>query len=266
MSEGLRAVAKASTLRLQACALAAAELGILLAPAPIRVASGLTLYLILPGLAIMRVIRFRTRIEGTERLLLVPGVSVAIVVITGLLLNTAHIRLTTTNWAIALGVVTAAGLLAGAKLEDAHEVRPQSRRPRAWQTTASAGGRRSLGIGLAAVLAVAALAVSGAVVIGVLGQRDRDRESAFTELWALPGPRSGSAIRLGVRSYERGDVHYRIRVSIEGRVVRSQPLMLRPGQTWHSSQPAAKRGERVDVTLLASARGPVYREVHLTAG
>jgi uncharacterized membrane protein len=249
-----------------ASALAAAELGILLGPAPIRVAAGLTLGFILPGLVITRAILFRTRIEGTEQLLLVPGMSLAIAVITGLVLNTAHIRLTAANWAIALGLVTAAGLLVGAMLEGAHEIRPHPLRLRAWLNRASLGGRRSQGIGLAAMLVIAPLAVSAAVVIGVQGQRDRDSETEFTDLWALPGPSSASAIRLGVRSHERGDVRYRIRVSIEGRVVRSQALTLRPGQTWQSTQPVARSGERVDVALLTSPRGPVYREVHLTAG
>jgi uncharacterized membrane protein len=252
-----------------ACACAAAELGILLGPAPIRVAAGLTLGFILPGLVITRVILFRTRIAGTEQLLLVPGMSLAIAVITGLVLNAAHIRLTAASWAIALGVMTAAGLLAAAMLEDRNEVRRNPRRPRAWLTVASPGSRQSLGIGLTAMLMVAALAVGAAVVIAVLGQRDRDSETEFTELWAVPGPSSGpssaSAIRLGVRSHERGDIRYQIRVSIDGHVVRSQALTVRPGQTWQSMQPT-RSGERVDVALLTSPRGRVYREVHLTTG
>jgi uncharacterized membrane protein len=265
MSEGSLAVAKGKTLPILAFVLAAAELGILVGPAPTGLAAGLTLG-VLPGLVITRVLQTQTRIEGTEQLLLVPGMSLAVAIITGLVLNSADIRLTAGHWAIALGLVTAAGLMAGAMLEDAREVVRHRRRPRARPTSASPGGRHSLGIGPAAMFVAAALAVSAAVVISVLGQRDRDSETEFTELWALPGPSSASAVQLGVRSHERGDVRYRIRVSIEGHVVRSQALALRPGQTWQSTQPVARSGERVDVALLTSPRGPVFREVHLTAG
>jgi uncharacterized membrane protein len=259
-------VANGRTLPLLASALAAAELGILVGPAPIRVAAGLTLVLVLPGLVITRGVLARLRILGTEQLLLVPGLSLAIAVITGLVLNTAHIRLTAANWAGALGLVTSVGLLAAALLDDVHEDSAQPRGPRAWLTTVRAVRRRSLGIGPAAMLVIAALATGAALAIGVLGHRDRDRQTAFTELWALPGPSSGSAIRLGVRSHERGDVRYRIRISIEGRVVRDHALTLQPGQTWRSTQPVKRSGEEVDVALLTSARGSVYREVHLAAG
>jgi uncharacterized membrane protein len=265
MSEGSLAVADPRRLPLLAFPLAAAELGILLGPAPIRVAAGLTL-LFLPGLVITRVIQTRTPVEGTEQLLLVPAMSLAVSVITGLVLNSAHIPLTTGSWAITLGLVSAAGLVLTTIHEREHEVGRHPRGLPAWRTAASRGGRRSLGIEAAAMFVVAALAVSAAVVIGVVGQGDRNRETAFTELWAVPAPGSAPAVRLGVRSHERGAVRYRIRVSIDGRVVRSQPLTLRPGQSWHSTQPVTGSGERVDVALLTSPRGPIYRAVHVTAG
>jgi uncharacterized membrane protein len=264
-SEGLLAVADPRRLPLLAFPLAAAELGILLGPAPIRVAAGLTLFF-LPGLVITRLIQTRTRIEGTEQLLLVPGMSLAVAVIIGLVLDAVHIPLTAASWGIALGLVTVAGLVVRAIREGQSEVGRPPHVPRAWLTAASSGGRRSLSIGAAAMFAMAALAVGAAVVIGVLGQRDRDSKTAFTELWALPAQGSASAVRLGVRSHERGAVRYRIRVSIDGRRVRSQALTLRPGQTWHSMQPVTRSGARVGVALLTSPQGPVYREVHVTAG
>lgn len=245
-------------------ALVAAELGILFGPAPIRVAAGLTVAL-LPGLAITRAIQPRTRVEGTEQLLLVPGISLAVAVITGLILNSADIRLTAGNWAIALGLATAAGVAAEAMLKEEHEVGRRPRRPDGRLPAASPRGRSSLDVGSAAMFVIAALAVSAAVVGGVLAQRDRDIQTGFTQLWALPEPGSPSAVRLGVRSHERGDARYRIRVSIEGRVVRDQALTLRHGQTWESTQPVARPGEHIGVALLTSPRGPAYREVHITA-
>jgi uncharacterized membrane protein len=253
-------VAEGRTLRVPVFALAAAELGILLGPAPVRVAAGLVLGF-LPGLAITRAVQARMRLEGTERLLLVPGLSLSVAIVTGLVLNGAGIPLTAVSWAIALGLVTAAGLVAGALLEDEHEPGRHPRPP-----APSPGGRRRLGIGAAALFAMAALSLSAAVAIGVIGQRDQDNQIEFTELWALQEPGLASAVRVGVRSHERGDVRYRVRVSIAGRVVRTEPLTLRPGETWQSTQPVARPGQRVDVALLTSPRGAIYREVRLTAG
>ena len=258
-------MANSGTLPALAFTAAAAELGVVVGPAPIRVAAGLTLAF-LPGLLITRAIHTQTRTEGAERFLLAPGMSLAVAVIAGLLLDIANIRLTTEHWAIALGLVTAAGLAGEAILEDEHEVAPDRRRSRGRLTAASPVRRYSPGIAPTVMLVMAALAVSAAVVIGVVGQHDRDSATEFTELWALSEPGSDSAVRLGVRSHERGVVHYRIRVLIDGQVARSQALTLRPGQTWQSTQPSTRSGGRVDVALLNSPGGAVYRRVHLTAG
>jgi Protein of unknown function (DUF1616) len=90
-------------------ALVVVELGVLWAPAPIRVAAGLTLGLFLPGFVAARLLG-RPSITGVERLLLVPGMSVATAILTGLCLSAAHIHMTTDSWAIALGSVTAVGV------------------------------------------------------------------------------------------------------------------------------------------------------------
>jgi uncharacterized membrane protein len=258
-------VARGRTLALLAAALIAAELGVLLGPAAIRVPSGLILTFLLPGLVMTRGILIRTRIEATEELLLVPGLSLAIAVITGLAIGTARARLTATTWAIALGIVIAAGLLAAGLLARAPERTRALRRPAPRPAPVLPSRGKSPGIGPVVMFAVGALAVFSAIAIGVRGQRDHDDKSGFTELWALPGASNGSAIRLGVRSHERRDVRYRIRVSIEHRAVRDQALTLRPGQTWQTTQPVGRPGERVRVALLTSSRGRVYREVHLAS-
>jgi uncharacterized membrane protein len=257
-------MANATLARTVGAVLAAVELGILLGPAPIRVAAGLILGLVLPGLVITRAVSARARIEGAEQLLLVPGISIAVAVIAGLVMNAARIHLTAVNWAVALGLVTTVGVVVIAMFEDGEVGRkPRGGRGRS-QRAEFAREVRPPVVASAAMLAVAAMSVVGALVIGVLGQRDRG--PGFTELWAVPGPTSASAVRLGVRSRERHEVRYRLRVSIDGRVVRSQRITLRPGQTWRSTQSVTKAGEQVHVALLKSTRGPVYRQVRLTGG
>jgi uncharacterized membrane protein len=243
-------------------ALAVAELSILLGPAPIRVAAGLTLGLILPGLAFTRVLG-RGRIRGAERLLLVAGISVVIAILTGLVLNGAHIPLTTENWAIALGLVTVVGLaIEATSASDERPGRDPRRNSRRPPDPASVGGRRMPGVVSVAMVAVAAIGAVGALVVSALGERYRG--PGFTELWALPSRSSLSAVRLGVLSHERHDVRYRLRVSIDDRDVRTQQITLRPGQAWQSTQPGTQPGEHVDVLLENWPRGTVYRQVHLS--
>jgi uncharacterized membrane protein len=244
-----------------AFAFAAAELGIVLGPAPIRVAAGLIL-VFLPGLVVARAIQARMRIDGVEQLLLAPGMSLAIVVLTGLMLNTADIRLTSAHWAIALGLVTAAGLVAEVMLEGQQEV---GRDPAGGAGLPAASSGRQ-GIRALVIFVVAALAVSAAVVIDVRGQRHEDSKTAFTELWALPVSGSPPVAELGVRSHERREVRYSVRVSIDGHLVRKQALTLRPGQTWQSMQPIGRAGDQVEVALLTLPHLHVYRDVHLNEG
>ncbi|MBV9338118.1 MAG: hypothetical protein JO243_19700 [Solirubrobacterales bacterium] len=254
-------MAKLRTLPALAAAFAAAELGILVGPAPIRVAGGVILVL-LPGLLIMRVIGPQMQNEGAEQLLLAAGVSLAVVVIMGLVLNSVGIRLTSAHWAAALGLVTAVGLVSEAPLEGRDKVGQQAPRKR-WLCTELLDRR---GITLAAAFAIATLAASAAVVIDVLGQRARYSRTASTELWAVPLPGAPPVAELGVRSLEPKKARYSIRVSIDGRLVRTQALTLRPGQTWQSTQLIGRSGDRVYVALMTLPRGGVYRQVHLTTG
>jgi uncharacterized membrane protein len=260
----LLAVADASLTRRVAAALAVVELTILVGPAPVRVVAGLALALILPGLAITRVLG-RAQVERAEQLLLVPGMSVVIAIITGLVLNGAHVHLTRESWAISLGVVTAAGLAIGAMRERHEEVGKDPRRESARPAgAASVAGRRMRGVVVAALLAVAALAAIGALAIGALGQRYRGH--GFTDLWALPGRSALSAVRLGVVSHERHEARYQIRVSVDGREVETQEITLRPGQAWQSTQPVTKPGELVEVRLDHWPHGTIYRHVRLWVG
>ena len=246
-----------------AVALVVVELGVLWAPAPIRVAAGLTLGLFLPGFVAARLVG-RPSITGVERLLLVPGMSVATAILTGLSLAAAHIHMTTDSWAIALGSVTAVGVAILAILDRAKhgegELRPDFAPPSLG--VAPSRSRRfyafAASVGLTLVLAVA-----GAVAISASTEHYHGR--GFTELWALPGGSSRSTVRLGLISHEMHEVSYRIRVLVDGQTLRDEDVALRPGQTWQSIQPIM-RGRRVDITVRISPSGPVYRRVRLSLG
>jgi uncharacterized membrane protein len=279
-----------------AVALVVVELGVLWAPTPIRVAAGLTLGLFLPGFVAARLLG-RPSMTGVERLLLVPGMSVATAILTGLCLTAAHIHMTTDSWAIALGSVTAVGVAILARLERGKhgekELRPdlllpslsvapsrpevslsgldlneiqrrvdESRRRSDRRRGKSDKPRRPYAFAASLGL-ILVLAVAGAVAISASTEHYHGR--GFTELWALHGGSSRSTVRLGVISHEPHEVSYRIRVLVDGHTLRNEDVALRPGQTWQSIQPII-RGRRVDIMLQTSPSGPVYRRVRLSLG
>jgi uncharacterized membrane protein len=245
-----------------AAVLVAVELSILFGPPPLRIPAGLILGLILPGVVLAPLLSW-PRLEGVERLLLVPGMSVVIAIIAGLVMSAARVRLTIDAWALALGLVTVAGL-ALAVLRDRHtdvgvEPRPTWRRARSRGASAEHG--RVPIVAFLGMLFIATVAVTGAFVISAVGEHYRG--PGFTELWALPGRSSVSGVRLGVVSHELHAASYRLLVSIDGRQVRSARLILRPGQGWQSTQPVTKPGAKVDVWLEKWPSDAIYRHVDI---
>jgi hypothetical protein len=262
------------------------ELGVLWAPAPIKVVAGLTLGLVLPGFVATRLLG-RLSIAGVERLLLVPGLSVAIAIVTGLCLTAAHIHLRTASWAIALGLVTAAGLAVLALLEQRKPGKKEPGGDHFWRSlgpvtstnlrihvfAASLAVRRlrlkrpnpaivrAPAVMIGAIGLTLALAVGGAVAVS--GSTEHYHGRGFTELWALPD--GTSAVRLGVISHELHAVTYRIRVSVDGDMLRDRAVALRPSQTWQFVQPISGGG-LVNVALQKSPGGPTYRRVSVRVG
>ena len=100
-----------------------AELAVLVDVQPLRVVGGLTLALILPGMAITRSAPPNAVSDRPARLLLIPALSIATLVITGFLLYALEVRFTGTSWAIALGVVTIAVVAIGELLDQRQVVR-----------------------------------------------------------------------------------------------------------------------------------------------
>ena len=105
--------ADARLTRSLAAALGVAELSIFLGPPFLRVPGGLLLGLVLPGLVLAPLLSLRGA-DRVEKLLFVPALSVVIAIVTGLVVSAAHVRLTMQSWAVALGVVTAMGLVVAA--------------------------------------------------------------------------------------------------------------------------------------------------------
>jgi uncharacterized membrane protein len=247
--------------------LAVVELSILVGPLPLRVPGGLILGLIMPGLAIAPLVSW-PRMESVEKLLFAPALSLPITIISGLVMNAAHVRLTMDSWAVALGLVTGAGLVIRAtrdrKRHRRLELIPDSEPTLSPEScrAASDGHPWVPGLALFTMLAVAGLGITAAFLISISGERYRG--PGFTELWALPGRSSRPAVRVGVVSHELRAARYSVLVAVGGRKVLADEFSLRPGQIWQSTQVVRKPG-KVDIWLEKGPSDAIYRHVKIAA-
>jgi uncharacterized membrane protein len=248
-------------------------------PPVIGIILALPLVFVLPGYTLTEALFHKRSLDASHRLVFSLGLSLAIDVLSGLVLNLLPIGLQAISWAMFLGLLTAVfSLLAmylrrGALVNVIQPLRKtwhpqgpptaplhpvplhfQSFRPR--YTT--------LVFGLAIV--VAALAILFAV-IGVILQP----HPGFTQLWMLSAVQAGKrcAVRLGVHSFESTPVTYRITMTTEGVMVTSWPsVVLVPQEEWDRLvpiTPTANGNVHVEAQLYRLDKPhAVYRQVNVT--
>jgi hypothetical protein len=110
---------------------------VLAGPAPLAVAGGLLLAFVLPGYALTGVVAGRRALTGTERVLLGPALSLALVVVGGLVLFAAGVHLNRPAWTV-LTVGTTLLALTAAALRDRAAQPAVGAAPVAFQVPAAA--------------------------------------------------------------------------------------------------------------------------------
>lgn len=236
-------------LRLAAVTLVAAALLLVLpVGSPLAVVPGLALALVLPGLALRDALGLQPSLTPVERALLVPVLSLAVVVLTGLVLQVVGVGLGRGSWAVALTVVTAAGLTAAA-------LSPARGTAGGASPTVPRRGRERLrdllGVGRhqreAASFAVAALALAA----GLSVWSAQEHETGVTALTAVPigGERRGSGPEVFVtfRNGEEQEVPYRLLVRRGDLVVVDEVVRLGAGESVQRRVPREDDQVRVEV-------------------
>ena len=206
----------------------------------LRVIPALVLVLVAPGYALREALLPRPDAHAAERVLLTLGLSVAAAAFGGLVLNLTPWGLGPTPWAALLGGLTlAASAVAFARRRGQPAVSPV-RRP-GWLRL-----RDGLMFVLAALLVVVALREAQTEAI-------RQQSVGFTQLWVLPaGQADRAAVQLGVMSQEPALTRYRLRLEVDGRLVREwQSIALRPSEQWQQTiaLPAGRGSEKVEALL-----------------
>jgi uncharacterized membrane protein len=216
----------------------------------LRAVLTIPLLLLLPGYVLTEALFAGGLSDAPRRLLLVPGLSLAVAVLGGLLLYLMPWGLRAEPWALFLGVTTLAGCVA-AYSRRAHQ-----------ETTPSLHLRAGFTGEQLFVFALAILITTGALLTARVGA-ERQAAAPFTEFWVLPDQSNGRSIRLGIHNAERETVTYMLEVEVLDTRAEWSEIEVQPGETWETTfnlpRPALARAP-VDARLYRADRpGEVYR-------
>ncbi|MBE3558699.1 MAG: DUF1616 domain-containing protein [Ktedonobacteraceae bacterium] len=220
----------------------------------------LPLIFLLPGYTLTELLFYRSLLGPSYRLLLSLGLSIAIAILGGFILNLFPAGLQTTSWAIYLSVVTAVFSLVTAWLRRRRQVQhppePQERM------------RISLYDGL--LLALAAIVASLSIVYASVGAA-RQSYPGFTQLWMLPANQANNSctVSIGVRNFETRTITYRVTMAAgqqQESLMTWPAIKLAPQKEWSqlvSIPPQVPDGTTITVRLYRLDKPQtVYQEVH----
>ncbi len=218
----------------------------------------LPLVFVLPGYTLTEVLFRKRLLETSHRLVLSIGLSLAIDILGGLILNLLPVGLEGISWAMFLGLLTTIFSLLAAYL----------RRGTPMNGVRLPKLRLTLYEGILFGLAVLVIALS--ILYDATGLAQQPHPG-FTQLWMLPAAQPGKscAVQLGVRSFESTSVTYRITMTMNGTPVTTWPaVVLAPQEEWDRLVPilpTAADAVSIEGRLYRLDKPQaVYREVHVT--
>lgn len=223
--------------------------------------------LVLPGYTLLAA-AFPRRSPGViDTILYSIGLSLAIVILGGLLLNFTPFGLEARSWSVLLGgFVISASIVAYLRRRGAE---PSSERQAFAGRSLAIGTPRSwLLYGLAATIA------AGSIVATTISANQQESAQGYTVLWILPSDSAGQEreVILGVNNRRSTTTSYILVVSVNGKEAhRWKTITLQPDQHWESTLalPSVRgvSGERVEAALYRSnVPSAPYRHVTLWLG
>ncbi|TMC02450.1 MAG: DUF1616 domain-containing protein [Chloroflexi bacterium] len=216
--------------------------------APLRVAAGLPLVLVVPGHTLVALVWRGHPLGLAERAALAVGISLALAALSGLALEWTPRGLGGAQTTILLGTISLAALAGGAMRDQLGKTAALAL-PRPGRLVVLLGGA-------AALLAAAAVAFS-------VWSAAQDRGPGFTQAWLVPG--SAGRLDLGLENDQSGAETYRLVLTAGRQPVREwRAVRLRPGQRWSASAALPAGGAELDV-YRSEQPGQVYRSLKVAA-
>lgn len=220
----------------------------------LRTVLALPLIFVLPGYLLTELLFYWRKIAPSHRLLLTLGLSIVIVIISGLLLNILPIGLQSISWVICLSFITLIEIVIVAV-----------RRGKI------AGSEIKI-----KVLHIYEYCLFGLALGGIIFALQYAREGmaqephvGFTQFWMVPAGGNACAVKLGIHSFEPGQMAYSVSVAANDVPISAQfPAVLKVGEQVEQTLelPASVHEETVNVQAKLyrlDRPGEVYRSVNI---
>lgn len=221
---------------------------------PVEVLVAVPFVLFLPGYALSYALFGRGTFGAVERALVSVAASIALAIVTGVLLNVMPWGLDANTWLFALaGLTLALGVFA-------------LTRGNAPLTTSMRRPRLSLRAGDAVFYGAALVVLISAIQVARM-PAPADRVDGYTALWLVPAQMSNpDTLNLGISSSELQTTRYRVELRKADQVVQEwDDIVLDPGASWTQTIHAdisRRSPESVQALLYrADQPGTVYRHV-----
>ncbi len=225
----------------------------------LRAGLSLPFVLFLPGYALSAALLPDGRAGLAERIALSAGLSLAIAMIGGLLLNLLSSGLTAQSWRfLLLGVTLVAAGYAIWR-------RQHSGAPGPGPLVTRISLREAVLVSSAALLIGLTLGL-GAIGVDPNGRSGGSR-AAFTQMWAVPAPAGDQyVVNVGLQNYEAERTTYRVTLEAGGRLLAEWPrIVLANGASWQAQAtlPPSLRSQVVTANAYRADETAPYRHVRL---
>jgi uncharacterized membrane protein len=217
----------------------------------------LPLVFVLPGYALTEALFHQRSLETAHHLVFSLALSLAVVILSGFILNLFPTGLHALSWTLFLGLLTVVfSLIANLRRkEQSNGVQPL---------------RFNFSISAFILFEVATIVTILAILYSAVGVAQQ-RQPGFTQLWIQPTAQSGSscAIRIGVSSFESTLVTYRIIMTMNSTQIATwSSVALVPREQWEQIEPVnpgTSGNTFVEVRLYRLDKPQtVYQKVDLT--
>jgi uncharacterized membrane protein len=220
----------------------------------LQVILALPFILIVPGNAIIKAILPGSNPKWLEKFLFAIGLSLAVVMLSGLVLYITPWGLQAASWTVILSAITL--VASGIAIWRQQQIPVKESNP--WRIYLPF--RQILLLGLAIV------SVGFAVKLAFT-PRSPQNIQGYTSLWILPGPQNQpNTLLIGINSQEFETVHYDLRLTFNGQLYQEwSDISLAPNTQWQQtvSMPTGK-GQVEAILYRVDSPGVVYRRVSVT--
>lgn len=196
-------------------------------------------------------------IGPTDYIILSIGLSLAIDVLVGFVLDVFPFGLQAQSWTVSLGLVITVFALLAAYLRRHNRVKTGSM------------PKPHLTIHDGSLFGLAILVAAAAILFSII--RPQATPSDFTQFWMLQSTRisDSCAVLVGVQSYEATPATYRVVVTVNGGLIDSwSSIVLAPQEKWDQTVSIRFRSAtpvEIDARLYRTDESDsIYRETHLT--